>query len=759
MIVINEMRDREFTSLPNMDVLEEIKTIDQPVLAILNPRRRLLLDPGVPSAVQVRSVTYTLGSADKIVNILNRTNMTVPLGAIYSLLGPSGCGKTTLLRCVIGCLKPQKGLIRVFGYKPGTKGSFIPGPGIGYMPQDFALYDDLTIEETLIYFGRVYFMHNDLLQQRIDYLIEIMDLPKRGFYIKNLSGGQKRRVSFACSLVHKPKLLLLDEPTVGVDPILRTRIWDVLIHLTENEKMTVIITTHYIEETRRSHMVGFMRRGHILAEDSPSTLIRRYHAKSLEDVFYKLCVAQKRQSKLWKRTSSRKRSGLFSKYPLSPRDWNEPPGIVGGLGQGLGDGLESADELEPETPESGFGPDMALDSSNAHWYTKLDAVTRKILIQSVRQPSAIFAQFILPLVSLFLFCWCVGGTPKLVPIALVNNENPPYLSETYLSHIDKSIISLRNYSSLEEALEGVRANKLLAALHFEHNFSDSLIQRSETNEILSDRVVNDSTIKIYADLTNKILVVTLLRSLNIAVQKFLRDVSSDLGYSSELFTPPIKVESAIFGEYRPGDYFAVRDYGIPGTLIILTYSCAFGLTVMVLTVERARQMFERNFVAGVTTTHIILGHLIARIIFMSISVVILFLVALFIFDVPCNGPFLQGLSLLFLQSVSGLTHGMMISSMCSEFFMAAVISNGMLLTMFILSGALWPVQSLPFWLKKVSLALPVTIPTEALRSILSRGLDLNHQSVMFGFIISIGWSLIFLFSAVILFKKTQKLKD
>lgn len=127
MIVINEMSDREFTSLPNMDVLEEIKTIDQPVLAILNPRRRLLLDPGVPSAVQVRSVTYTLGSADKIVNILNRTNMTVPLGAIYSLLGPSGCGKTTLLRCVIGCLKPQKGLIRVFGYKPGTKGSFIPG--------------------------------------------------------------------------------------------------------------------------------------------------------------------------------------------------------------------------------------------------------------------------------------------------------------------------------------------------------------------------------------------------------------------------------------------------------------------------------------------------------------------------------------------------------------------------------------------------------------------------------------------------------
>lgn len=122
-----ESDERDCVSLPNINVLEEIKTFNQPILSALDPRRRALMDIKPLKAVQARSVTYTIGKKDRIVNILNRTNMTVPLGMIYSLLGPSGCGKTTLLRCVIGCLKPHKGLIRVFGFKPGGRNSHIPG--------------------------------------------------------------------------------------------------------------------------------------------------------------------------------------------------------------------------------------------------------------------------------------------------------------------------------------------------------------------------------------------------------------------------------------------------------------------------------------------------------------------------------------------------------------------------------------------------------------------------------------------------------
>lgn len=108
--------------------------------------------------------------------------------------------------------------------------------------------------------------------------------------------------------------------------------------------------------------------------------------------------------------------------------------------------------------------------------------------------------------------------------------------------------------------------------------------------------------------------------------------------------------------------------------------------------------------------------------------------------------------------LSGLTHGMMVSSMCSEFYMQAVISNGMLMTMFILSGALWPLESLPNWLKEASKFFPTTIPTESLRGILSKGLNYNDPIVYYGFITSTAWSIVFFFSAVVLFSKTQKAK-
>lgn len=373
------------------------------------------------------------------------------------------------------------------------------------------------------------------------------------------------------------ELLLLDEPTVGVDPILRTRIWDILIHFTEHEKMTVIITTHYIEETRRSHMIGFMRRGHILAEDSPSTLIHRYHVNNLEDVFYRLCVAQKRQSKLWKRTLSKKR-GLFR--------FNE---MAADIDDNLVDYTSSADSSEQQQQDSSKqiksnkNNNRKVPGNGYHWCTILNAVTRKILIQSIRQPSAIFAQFILPLISLLLFCVCIGSTPRDVGIAIVNLENPPYLSERFISLIDQSVLKLYNYTDLEHALDAVRRQKLIGVLFFQSDFSDALIQRSDMDEAIDEKLVELSTIKLFADLSNKVLVVTVMRSLDTTIMKFLENVSDDLGFSQAFFKPPIRVEEVIFGHYGGSDYFAIREYGVPGILIILTYSCAFGLTLMVLT--------------------------------------------------------------------------------------------------------------------------------------------------------------------------------
>lgn len=209
----------------------------------------------------------------------------------YGLLGPSGSGKTTLLKNVVGQLSPTEGWVKVFGFQPNQPGSQIPGAAIGYMPQELAVYEDFTIKETLWYFGRLYRVPSKVIKERIEFLLTFLDLPRSKRLILNMSGGQKRRVSLASALVHSPPLLILDEPTVGVDPLLRQSIWQHLVTLTQTEKITVIVTTHYIEEARRANIVGLMRRGKLLAENTPDDLMAKHDSTSLEDVFLKLCVS------------------------------------------------------------------------------------------------------------------------------------------------------------------------------------------------------------------------------------------------------------------------------------------------------------------------------------------------------------------------------------------------------------------------------------------------------------------------------------
>jgi ABC-2 type transport system ATP-binding protein len=209
-------------------------------------------------------------------------NLNIRKGEIYGLLGPNGAGKTTTIRLLCGLIKASAGNASIFGKKVPDKeiSSYL-----GYMPQETALYQGLSVKQNMEFYGEIFNLSKSRIKERIDELLKFIDLEKwKEELIGNLSGGMKHRVSLACTLIHEPEVLFLDEPTVGVDPELRVSFWEYFNSLKENG-ITILITTHYMDEARHCDRIGFMKSGQLIAEGEPSEILESSRKDSLEDAF------------------------------------------------------------------------------------------------------------------------------------------------------------------------------------------------------------------------------------------------------------------------------------------------------------------------------------------------------------------------------------------------------------------------------------------------------------------------------------------
>jgi ABC-2 type transport system ATP-binding protein len=231
-------------------------------------------------AISVSKLAFFYGK----LKVIDDMSMEIEAGTSYGLLGPNGAGKTTLIRLMVGLLKPAAGSIRCLGKTPSPAHARLTG----YMPQLPALYSELSVEQNIDFFARIYGLKNKKERsERVEEVIKLIDLwPKRQTQAMKLSGGMKQRVSLGCAIVHRPRLIFLDEPTVGLDPELRVHFWEYFASLTRGGA-TLVISSHTFDDAAHCQKLAFLRLGRVVAEGTPAELLAATGdpKATLEDAF------------------------------------------------------------------------------------------------------------------------------------------------------------------------------------------------------------------------------------------------------------------------------------------------------------------------------------------------------------------------------------------------------------------------------------------------------------------------------------------
>ncbi len=640
LIAMNDGKVLAAGSQADLKTVTHTTTVEDAFIALLPEElraghKRLEIPPrsiaGAEPVITARELTCRFGDFTAV----DRVSFTIERGEIFGFVGSNGCGKTTTMKMLTGLLAPSEGEALLFG-KPLDARDLNSRARVGYMSQSFSLYTELTVRQNLELHARPFHLPTEKAKARLGELVEQFDLKD---YLDKLASdlplGIRQRLSLAVAIVHEPEMLILDEPTSGVDPLARDRFWELLIDLSRNQGVTIFVSTHFMNEAERCDRISLMDSGHVLATGTPANLIKARGVSTLEDAFI---------GYLEEATGSRAAEAV---YGVPSGKISEPP------------------RLPPQ-------PQRAFSLQRLFAYTIRETI--ELLRDPIRLTFALFGTALLMLVFGFGISTDVNNLTFAVLDHDQSHESRAYLEELRGSTYFVEKPQLANYADLRKRLQ---SGRIRAAIEIPPGFGSDL-ERGRPTWV---GAWVDGAMPFRAD--------TIRGYLQAMHQLYLTDPAV------RTTLPKVRSPARIEIRYKYNQDFDSVYAMVPSSISLLL--ALFPAILMALAIVREKELgsITNLYVTPVTRIEFLIGKQLPYIGVAMANFALLFLMALFVFDVPLKGSFLTLVLGVLVYVTTTTAYGMVISAFAST-QIAALFGTAILtfLPASQFSGMMVPVSSL-----------------------------------------------------------------
>ncbi len=688
---------------------------------------------------------------------VDQVSFSVKQSTIFGLLGPNGSGKSTIIRLLCGVVRPSSGSASVLGFDVARHPEEIKRR-IGYMSQKFSLYNDLSVAENLDFYGRIYGLSTSRLARRKEELLGLTQIePYIDQLAGNLSGGWKQRLALACSLIHEPEVLFLDEPTAGIDPVARRQLWDLLYELAASG-VTLLVTTHYMDEAERCTDVGYLYQSKLLVIGEVADLKKLPEVTPPGSQRFELAVDHPTEQLLRLRNEPGVGDAtLFGEHihVLVDSTWSEnrltefvgPPTSASAriIEPSLEDVFvtltNTAEQRrlhgEPAPPTIRISPtdntaasdhvlptsESVTDSrrsliSKTNFLRGLPAILIKEFVHIRRQRSTLFFMLVVPVMQTIIFGWAINTQIENIPTTVMNLDGRSASRQLVEAFVNtrqfKIIANSPDRETFDRTLSSGRAK---AGIVIPADYSDRLLAGRQVQvQVLIDG--SDSQVASTALSSASLLGINI--SMALAKQKGDAVQFAPARDEHGGLTLPIEIRPRLL--YNPDLESAF--FFVPGLVGIILQLVTLFLTSFAVVREREAGTLEQLFVTPVSRAGLLLGKLLPYALVGLIEVLIVLAVMIYVFGVPVRGSMVLLIALSALFIVCSLGLGLLVSTLAKTQVEAMQFAFIIMLPSVLLSGFMFPRSEMPWPIFIVTHAIPVTYYIEILRGVVLRSADL-----------------------------------